>query len=453
MWFPATLLTIGYPTLWNPTLLPLALGLFSVAFFHATRTRSTTAFVAAAATLALAVDLHVASVLVVPALVGAMLACASRPLVAMPAAAIAAVIVHGVSSPRAFAENWPLVISQAPIVGVGLALAAVGGIAVRRRLSELDGRTRATMSATSLCLYMLGLLPLLALLFDHPLHARYLAPLVLPAAILLSTHSSGAAPRVWIRTTGTLFVIVGYLAFAVGEHILNPRFRLSEAERVGSEIYSRGISYGDLYRHLRGPYAVHILAILAALEPPDLRQSADDSDDLLVLRTTRQQLPRDLPADWIVVELDAKHVAVVVPYTPWLRLESLEVCRKHPATCMGMTLAVVPRADTLWVERSHPTLPEFRRPDRGERVSYRISLRADVGGAARLIHLLQDGCEGWQVELDGASDGSRSVRVEPDGKVHNVVFSVVAWPGCRWWLPPFIEVPEGSAMATLIGGA
>jgi len=299
---------------------------------------------------------------------------------------------------------------------------------------------------------MLGLLPLLALLVEHPLHARYLAPLVTPAAILVSTHSS-THPRAWVRITGTLIVLVGYLAFAVGEHVLNSRFRLTEAEQFGGVLYSRGFSYDDLYRHLRGPDVVHLLATLAALEPPDRRRSTGDRDDLLVLRTTRQHLPRDLPADWIVVELDEHHVAAMMPYDPWIRLELIEVCSVNPATCVDVNLVGVDQhASMLWADRAHPSLPGFRRPDRGERVHYRISLRADTSGPARLIQLLPDGCKSWQVELDGASSESRSVRVEADGRVHDVVFSVVAGPGCRWWLPPFAEAPEGSAIATLVGG-
>lgn len=59
LWLPATVVSIEYPTLWNPSLTPLALAAFHLSLAWAARTRSTLFFSLAAAALALAVELHI----------------------------------------------------------------------------------------------------------------------------------------------------------------------------------------------------------------------------------------------------------------------------------------------------------------------------------------------------------------------------------------------------------
>ena len=78
---------------------------------------------------------------------------------------------------------------------------------------------------------------------DHALRLRYLAPLVTPAAILLSTRAGGRPPpRAWVRAAGVVVVLMGYVTFAITETTLNPSFRLIEVERVADAIYGRGVS-------------------------------------------------------------------------------------------------------------------------------------------------------------------------------------------------------------------
>ena len=450
MWFPASLVSIAYPTLWNPTLLPLALCCFCAAFFHAARARSSVAFAAAAAALAISIGLHVVCALLVPLLLAAAVACAARPLIAVTAAATIMVGVLAISSPGAFAANWPLVAAQAPIAALVLAAGMAAGATVRRRLSARDGGARADAVAHGLCIYLVCLLPLLAVMADHALRLRYLAPLVTPAAILLSTRAGGRRPpRAWVRAAGVVVVLMGYITFAITETILNPSFRLIEVERVADAIYGRGVSYGYLYRHLRGPEAVRLLGTLAALEPLGPPPQVTDQRDLLVLRVERRDLPPDVPADWTVVELDGPHVAVAVPYVPWVRLSPLEICRAtETPSCVTMEVSTPEQhAGMRWADRAYPSLLDKERPARGQEVSYRLPLRPLPGGSSRRVHLFADDCPGWRVTVGGAD--VRSVLIQADD-VRNIEFVVESGPKCRWWLPPLAEVSEGDAALALL---
>lgn len=447
VWFSLTLLSINYPTLWNPTLLPLALALFAAAVFVAARTRSSAVFVAAAATLAIAVDLHVVSALLVPLLLAAIVACASRPIVAVPAAAAIMVTVLVISSPGASAANWPLIMKRTPVVVGVLLSAAIAGAAARRKLTALEGAARATLLARAICIYLLCLLPLLAAVAGHALRMRYLGPLVTPAAVLLSTRSDRRVPRAWVRGASVALVLVGFAAFAVLERVINTGFRMVEVERVAATLYGRGTSYDDLYRHLRGPDAVKLLAALAAFEPPGSRSRGDERD-LFVVRAERRDLPHEAPPGWTFIDLGARHVAVIVPYRPWLQVESLEVCRgSAEPTCETVTVnarSLANRSGMRWADRAYPSLLGRRRPARGQRVSYRLQLAPVPGEPAREVRLVADECQGGRI--GGAPGDGRSLRVEADAGVRVLEFTVVSGSGCRWWLPPLVEVTEGDEL-------
>ena len=60
----------------------------------------------------------------------------------------------------------------------------------------------------------------------------------------------------------------------------------------------------------------------------------------LQLEAPARSLPPDVPADWTVVELDGPHVAVAVPYLPWVRLSPLEICRAtETPSCVTMEVS------------------------------------------------------------------------------------------------------------------
>jgi hypothetical protein len=96
-----------------------------------------------------------------------------------------------------------------------------------------------------------------------------------------------------------------------------------------------------------------------------------------------------------------------------------------------------------WADRAFAELPGLTRPHSGDRVEYRMPLRAAPDGAARRIRLFADACKGWRVALAGApADDAQLVDVAADGAAGEIVFTVTASPRCRWWLPPFAELPE-----------
>lgn len=448
LWFPATLWTIGYPTLWNPTLWPLALVLFYVALARAARSRSLLAFTAAAAALALAVDLHVASAVLVPFLIAAVVGCSAHPWLALPTVAVVALGVLAVDSPGALAENRPLVGRHAPALILALALAVSAGLVARRRLTNLDGTARAETLLRALCLFLLVALTGLALGTGHPLHARYLAPIVTPAAILLSTGGPRLLRSPRLRAIAAALACAGYVAHWLDDRLYNPRFRLVEVEAVAAALYDRGLDFGALYRHLRGPHAFDLVSTLAALEPPGTRGASPDAQDLLVVRAARTDLPESLPAEWSVVDLEGSHVAVIVPYRPWVQLDRVEVCRDRatgPLDCATLSVdgaRFAHRAGMRWTDRAFADLPGLPRPNRGERVTYHMSYQPADRDAGRRLRLFADACKGWRIALPGTSIAdAQLVDLSAANASGELAFTVTASPRCRWWLPPFAELP------------
>lgn len=450
LWLPATLLTIGYPTLWNPTLWPLTLGLFYLALARAAHTRHLVEFAAAAAAFALALDVHVGSAVLLPCFLAAVVACAARPWLALATVAACMVVVLAVDSPGAFAENGALVVRHAPVLALALALPLAAGLWARRRLAGRDATARAQAVVRACVLFSLLALPLLALGTGHPLHARYFAPLVTPAAILL-TARTGLFARRFVHAAALALVCAGYLLVWHDAHDFNSRvrFRLVEVEAVAAALYDRGLDFAALYRRLRGPYAFDLLSTLAVLEPPASGAAPDDDRDLLVVRATRADLLPSLPPDWTVVGLDDVHVAVIVPYRPWVRVDPVEICRRPAArpdeeTCVTLPIDVTPfarREGLRWAARAFAELPGFTRPNRGDRILYRMTLHPQAGGPGRRIRVFADACKHWALAVPGAAAfDPRIVDIPADGATRELVFSVTASPRCRWWLPPFAEL-------------
>jgi hypothetical protein len=465
VWFAATAWTIGYPIMWNPTLWPLALGLAHLLVFRAVQTRRSLPFVGAAVALAIAVDLHVASAILIPFHLAVVVATAVRPMLVAASAVVVAVGILRVASPAAFVQNWGLVASYAHAVVLVVVLAAATGWALRRHLASLVGSMRAEWTARGLCVYLGVVPPVLALAADHQLHARYLAPVIVPAVLLAAPRSAPHRRESIRRSLITILVVVlGYVSVWIGDRILNPRFRLVEVDAVADELYGRGLSFADLYQRLRGPDTFHLLATLAAVEPLQRQAVRRDGGSQLVLRVRRADLPDPLPVGWSVAELDSSHVAVVVPYEPWVQLDTIEVCTDSPQvsdalpTCSRIEVdpSIFRQGEGMrWADRAYPSLPGLRRPRQGDRVSYRMRLRPN-GDAARDIRLFPDRCKGWRIEQAAATIDPTATSARVDKKLMGgeIVFSVVAGPGCRWWWPPFAEIRVGdSDLASVLTAA
>lgn len=440
LWFPAALATSGYPTLWNPSLWPLALALFTVALAHAARRRGLVAFAGVAAALALAVELHVSSALLLPFVVAVIAACARRPLATAVSTAAVAWGVAALDSPKGFAENRALLAQHATALGLVLAGSFAAGLVARRRLLARADGERAVEVAIASCLYLVVALIALSVGSGHGLQMRYLAPLVTPAAIVLGARLDG--PR--LRRAAVFVVVALQVAWWTGARLLERRrFDVVEAEAIALDLYGRGLAFGDLYRRVRGPHAYDLVSTLAAFEPPDGRGARGEGPDLLIVRASRAELPDPLPRTWHAIELGAGAVAVVVEIDPWVTIDPLEVC--EGARCEALPVDVdrfAQREGMVWAHRAHaslrPRAPASREP---AALSYRLRLRPTTG--SREIRLLPDDCTQWWIAGVGGVPPAVRDRTTVDASAHAIEFAVAPGPRCRGWLPPFVELdPE-----------
>lgn len=441
LWLPATLLTIGYPTLWNPTPWPLALALFHLAFVHAVRSGHWLPCTLAGAALALAIDLHVATALLLPFFLAAALAGARRPTLAALSAFAACAGVLALDSPGAFAVNRQIVARHPALVLLTLGCALAAGLSARRRLLAAPAASRARLVGLALCIYYAALLLGLSVVSGHSLEPRYLAPIVTPAAILGGAWAEAAIQRARrirpskIRAALALLIIVLHGARWARDRGDARHFRLVEAEPIAAALFDRGLAFGDLYRHLRGPGGFHLLSTLAALEPPDLRVAGRDDRDYLVIRAARSSVPSPTPPGWTLVDLGGSHVGVIVPRTTRVEIDPLEVCHTRAEVHSCETFPVDlhrfdQRDDNRWADRAYAGIAGLDRllgRTPGAEIFYKLSLRAASGGSVPRILLFADECSTWRI--DQASEAG-------------VVFAVIAAPRCRWWLPPFVELED-----------
>lgn len=448
LWLPATLITCGYPRLWNPTPWPLVLVWTFLALLQAARTGGAAMFTVAAVALALAVDVHVATGVLVPLFVAVVVACARRPAVALPLAGAAMVAVLALDSPGAFAENRERLGPHAPAIAGGVIAAIVAGLYARRWFAGA-GEQRARRVALAVCVHHGAVLIALSLISGHHLDPRYFAPIVTPAALLVSVWLDPRVQRA--RRPGWWHALA--IALVVGWHLQHwfelrgrPQFRLIDVEPIAAELYGRGLAFGDLYRHLRGPGAFDLISVLAALEPADGRRAGSDGPDLLLLRARRDALPRPLPAGWSIVELAGSHVAVIVAYAPWVRSDPLTICRADERDGCEQFPVAVERfaAGTLWTERAYAGIVDVPRRFAGAKsLVYRLSAQVPEDGPARELVLFDDDCGRWSF----VGTEARSLPLTPGPQV--LEFTVTPRSRCRGWLPHFaeVEVADPSLMA------
>lgn len=430
LWLALTLITTSYPTLWNPTLWPLALALLTLALAWTARGRGTLAALALAAALAAALGLHASSALLVPLVLAALVACTRRPLVAVPLASALLLALLALDAPKGFAENLELLAARRTELLLVLAASVALAALARPRLNALPDAVRAERILAGFCVALLAFWPLAAWLSGHGLQARYLAPLATPAAILAGARLERSPALRRLTLAG---VLLGYLAFWADDRWSDRRFRVFEAEAIAAELYGRGLGFGDLYRRLRGPDAFALLSTLAAFEPADGRAATGEPRDLVVLPLARAALPSPLPPTWSTVHLDGDRVALIAPSPPRLDLDALELCRDDlcaPIRVDGRRFDQHP--DMVWNTRAHAPLAPRGRD--GERWVYRLPVRPAAGEARELL-LLRDECMGWTLEAGDA--GVRRLELRADTRV--ATFAVAAAPRCRGWLPPYLE--------------
>lgn len=411
VWLTTSVLSIQHPILWNPSLTPLALALFHLTFVHAVKRRSLPWFCAAAFTLALSVELHVAFVVLIPVFVATVFACAARPILAALWSLTIVVETLALDSPSAFGRNLALVRPRIAALSFVVVASVAVGLALRRRLRARTDVTRARYALLALSAFVLVVFGGLSLVSRHAVEARYLEPVVMPIAI-------GIAGVVDAMVGAR--VVADVVALIAGAWLLPrtpPELSMRDAEKIAPVLYTHG-GFDHLFVHLRGPRAWSLLTAVAPFEPANVPTS--DRLDLLVL-PVRGSAPVD--ATWSVVELERQRAALVIAYAPTVVASPLRVC--DGPRCLDMT--VDPGNMSGWrspglLRRAYPGIGALRENFAGLRVEYRMRRTG-----TREIVAFRDSCLGYDVRVDA----------------DEVVFTTITASGScapTEWLPAFAEV-------------
>lgn len=478
LWISFSLTSVEYPFLWNPSPMPLALALFHGTLLFAARERGDVHFIPAGVALAAAIDLHIANAVLVPFFIGVVAATSRNPIPALFVSLTAMIGFLAVDSPGSFSHNAMVAAAHAPAVAAGLTISAAVGAAARRPLARRSDASRALIVAWSVAAF--GALAMIALakVSGHPLHARYLGPLVTPCAILAGAwlHELLATLRSPVAGKArTLAVLVGVTVLFDKTAPRRPRdtaFRVHEVEPIAAALHARGLTFGDLYQHIRGPRAFELMATLAAMDKgPLTAQASSTGEDVLVLRARRDAISTDLARRSI--DIGGGLVALVETYTPFVDAARFEVCRQRPGGPRECHSARVDAGDLSetspgWAVRAYPGIGDTARAflDRrfaGAEMTYRMKVRIPAGAAPRRIRVFQEpeALVVWTIaRVDGIPvEGSlpgRSVVLGKGGPGEGeIVFSgrVPSNAGFAFhrWLPPWVEIGEGgSALEALL---
>jgi hypothetical protein len=420
LFLAATAWSLELPLLWNPILLPLPLAVFHVALLGLATTRGTLPAAAAGAALALATDAHVACVGMLPFLVGAVLALASRPVLASLGAVGALAATSVASSPDAIVRDAPRIASAwVPAAAVTI-VAVVVGCLIRRRAQAADPRVRARAVLVAVSLYFTVGVVAASLATGHVLAPRYVAPVVPALALLIATVAVGRATRSpsWRAAAGNAAALL-LLGLAALEARPPSRtgWTVLDCEPLARSLASRGWSFGDLYGHLRGPEAQRLLAALGPyLPPPDGGPHRPVEDDLLLLKVPQAAVQRLHAERLILAPLPDGMAAVGRAAPSWLDVRSIDVCAQPPGADARCTHTGLGEHDpdegargTL-AQRAYPEIEsvhatffgEGARPVGAARWTIAVRLRASAAGPAHVIRVARSRTS-WRIErVEGA---------------------------------------------------
>ena len=462
LWFPLALAVASYPVLWNPTLLPIAAVVLQALLFQGVRTSRGHWFIAAGLACALVVDLHWANIFELPFLLFAVIACAATPWLIGPASVLALVALLAIDSPAALEHNSQVASSYAVLPMSAAAVFA--GSMLRGFFLSRPAVERARLLAMVQVGYVGLSMVAVGAVTGHPLHSRYFALAVAPAAWLLGRGKRSSAPRGRSAAMAALLVTVGYIAVWAADRAWNQDLRLDQVEPIAMSLYGRGLSFADIRRHLRGPKAFEVIAALAPFEPRLSEFSRGSAGaDILQFRTKQKALPRPLPEGWTTVSLGGEDVAVLASYEPFVQTDDFEFCRESsgPSECMHLSFEedeLERRRDDGWRARAYPAFRALQQrfPTQeiaGSRVRFRLHTRPPPGASARYVFALQGSGEvAWRIDdAPGVRDAPfPAVEVQLSGQeAGEMVFSGVVPMDSpytfRAWLPAFVELPVGPA--------
>jgi hypothetical protein len=479
LYLAASTYCIELPVLYNSAALLLPLALFYVCALSLASDGELVSTAAAGAALGLSVDTHMVAAILVPFFLGLVLAVAKRPAVAAALAAFAVILPLIVSSWGAIARDVVLLTaSWVPCAGL-LATVLLSGLALRRRARNAPPLARSRAVLVAACVYALPVLAIAGAVTKHPLAPRYFVVVAMPAAILAGTllteafgnTSSFGFPT---RRANAIVALIGLLLLAF---VTRPNrssrggWNAFDAEVLAREIYGRGWTYADVFRHLRGSNAELLVAALAPYgpAPTGARAKSPIHDDLLVAKVLRSRLPATVPKEWRIVDLGDSAVAITRSLPSSIDVAAVEICDSRPnesVRCQRVDLEARDPdegAVATVVQRAYPTLaPAASRPTRTLFAPLHRSIEVGARASSPTHSIAIVDAMPWRIErVDGVRSrgvlpGER-VTLEGDGN-GSIVFTVdipaEAVGRFRQWLPSFVETSEDETELTslLLGG-
>lgn len=393
------------PVLWQPGLLPLPLVLAHLALWRILRDGSTLDALALAIFTALALDVHIVSVVFVPLVALALGLASRRPVGASLLAALLGVGVLALSSWDALLDNVARLDAHGWLLALlaSLLLAWLLGLRLRDRFAALAWSRRIRLALLVEAGLLLALL--LASLLDTtpPLAGRYLAPFAPGLALafgmtLTRTRRAAGQPAGLALALALLGLATFSLRSSRDRSLpLAPAWTLVEFEPVGALLHARGMTWTQLVAQLQGPRTPMMLGMLAAVVEPGSASPTAPEQGLLVLalRSDQRERVRDeLPGDAVWLDItDDLRVLVVETSARANRLDA-ELCRQGHE-CIPVVLALGDRIAqahlTAWIDvgpadersRHRPAIDWLREVGEPDEIQWRIPIRR--GAAAHLL--------------------------------------------------------------------
>jgi hypothetical protein len=394
--------------------------------------------VAASFALGAAINVHVASLSLLPSF--AMIALAARPrpwrTIAAASAVFAATCLLTSSATMrantlALAAGGLLTPTLMALLPALLAAAAVGP-----RFRRLAPMARAAVAGLLLLAPFAVAAGCAFLWMNLHFSPYYLHPVFAPAAVLISAifYAPFAALRGgwrvlrWLPTTATVAALALFCnyerhsaAFAAVE---NPApWSLVEVEAIAARLPALGWSYEDLLYRLQGPACRDLVVRLALFEPPPRRPLHPEPQQMQVVKVARGAIGEDSTSGEVVPLGDS--VALLREVDSWMRPYALRACRAavesiDPPACANARPPVIATADRfLFSLRSYPEIHDVAAVPPPYLATYEIPLQPRVGESRDLM--LTD-VGNWQItrlegiRAEGPLPARRVLLHSPDGR-------------------------------------
>jgi hypothetical protein len=355
------------------------------------------------------INVHVATLSLVPSLVAIAVLARPRPWGPLLGALAVLVLVYLLSSSGALSANIIDLAGRA-----NLATMLAGGIVSVILVALLGPWYRSlTWSARAWIVGLLLILPLglaslwLVVAERHHFSYFYLHPILAPVAVLAGSTlcmpfevlARRRRTLAWIPTA-TLLAGVAYLAADEGKHAVfappaeSPHWTLAESRAIFEWAASRGWTYEDLLFHVQGDACRELLVGMSVVAPaPSGARRRNDHRQLQAIRLEREEAA-ELEDGEGIVRVGARPVAYVREVDSWLRPRSLRACLTpldpaQPAACSSAipaTTELLAPEHFLFVWRAYPQIHDLDLP-KPYVATYEIPL-VPIAGETREVSVL-----------------------------------------------------------------